>query len=88
MTHSDECNASLTPSETLSPVPIVDIAKPEELAELNSSKLHLGNLDPIDNLDHLALQVAMLTGDVAELFNLIAELRTWTLKINRLSPLP
>lgn len=88
MTHSDTCNASSTPSVELSPVPIVDIANPADLAELNSSRLHLANLDPIDNLDHLAMQVAMLTGDVAELFDLIAELRTWTLRMNRLSPLP
>jgi hypothetical protein len=58
----------------LRPVPIPPIA---DLTELGLEKLHLANLAPIEDLAHLALQVALLTGDAAQMYDRLERLESW-----------
>jgi hypothetical protein len=54
-----------TQGTSLNPIPI-----PGEIGSMcPGSRLHLRNVDPIDSLDMLALQVAALTLDMAEIIS-------------------
>jgi hypothetical protein len=47
----------------LNPVPVPPLADPEDTPQ----NLHLENIAPLDSVEHLALQVALLTSTVREL---------------------
>ncbi len=71
----------------LNPVPTPPMV---DLTNLGLEREHLKNLEPIVDLEHLALQAALLTGDAVELFDRIAaaevelgELRAWRIAHER-----
>lgn len=55
----------------------VEVPTFQDPGEVDFSKDHLQRVEVIDNPDQLALQVALLTMDVAELSTEVAELKRW-----------